>query len=226
MKEARFFEKPEGEKAVAEAERDVEFIQPLIDDPESVEGLRGTELKRAKEAIESLPDYASYKNQRINFETFDSLLDDFDRQAGTVDDKETKGLRVGLEELVHDAKGDIGRYYNEVNAMDRLRIQKFRMSDEEYYRLLSDKDKTRRATHNALVSDLAALSRLCGEKLPEHGVQIPSNKFFSEPDLLDREKIGDWAYKTEKGSRLVDIVGVIDGKLAQGEKPKTKKRAA
>lgn len=214
------FEQPEPiEQAAVETKS--QLTRTVLENPEEVNNFSKGELAECREEIEDLPEYVAYKNERVNFDTLDSYIEDFNKQTG---EKGDSVVRENLGELVGDVKQKTEDYYNSVLAVERAQIHRFRLDEREAAEMISRRDEARSRTHEALISDIRSLTRYCNTKLPEVRVKIPEDKLFTKGELGNRDFIGRWAFVNERGRRLADIIRLIDEKLSKD--PKRKKQAA
>lgn len=181
------------------------LLNSAIINPESTKNFSREQLEICLQEIKNQPDYVRYQSQRINFETLDSLLEDFDDQVSDSSSEESGLWREKLRELIQEIKRGVHDYYDIIIAMDNSEVKKHHMEEFEYREWLTEKDHSRRRIHNALISNLTILTRLINTKIKKIGVEIPKNKLFDGNELRDREYVGKWAINTQKGAFWVDL---------------------
>lgn len=221
---------PEEAETIAYDPRDDEVLIAQVTSPETFENadgaLRSEDLIHSYEAmiaqinpeqaeriikkIEAMPAYQRYKELAKNFDTLDSLLEDFDAVTSAHPDRdEVAAYRKDLAEKIESVKSACSSYFNKLVEIDRFSngMARKRMDDREFAEELANKDRVRRIYHDGLLSDLKILWRMSRVNLAKkfgEGVQLPANKLF-HPDLLTHENrtaIGSWAVNVTAGSRL------------------------
>lgn len=173
-------------------------------------------LETLVEHVGELPEYRNYKTQHINYETFDEIVSLVDQH---VVDPKNRGLlektQKTIKSLAHDVQSSISNYFNIIHQIEHFENKsRFRLDDRTYREELSVKDRYRRSVHDGLLTNLRAFSRFCYSVIPGRfpNLKIPENKLFTSGQLSDRGYIGQWAFNTELGRRIEDVLGHANNK--------------
>jgi archaellum component FlaC len=190
-------------------------ITAAVANPKTMDEISLEDAERYLAMAEQSPDYINYQKQRINFETLDSLLGDFDAQVD-VSKKNAAETREHLNKMITDIKRGASDYYRIILKTEQLKSQKYEIQDErEFINRLYEHGIIRQRIHEALISKLSGLTRFCNVKLKELGVVIPQEKLFKSEELRDRHFVAHWAFHTEKGGLYASFVERLKEKLKQ-----------
>ncbi len=172
--------------------------------------------------IEGLPQYQEYLDQKVTMDTFDEIINELREKSEEINDEDLEYITDFLQEQVDELNKNVREYYNVV--METSRGSKaVRFSDpDKLKRWAESKDKKRRHCHDLIVTELGIFKRMIKEKLPEDFNINLNNDFFDEEDLPagllenindynslsgeekdSRRKIGEWAFKTGRGEKLI-----------------------
>jgi hypothetical protein len=175
------------------------------------------------EAIDKLPEYKEYLDQRINMDNFRNIVQKLEKEAKKRDDKELEADSELLKKEKDDLIKKIKKYRDLViKSPKESKVVRFSKADD-FESWNERRDKKRRSCHNSIVSSLGIFKRFLKQRLPEkYGVNIDVD-FFSEEELPagllknvgdyknlsgeekdSREKIGDWAIDSALGEKLRD----------------------
>lgn len=87
--------------------------------------------------------------------------------------------------IVHDLVENSHRYITAVvNMENSITTMRFRLDGEDYRQYMQNLDTARRIVHNALISSVKIVNRLCNEEKIE---------LIYEGDITDRFKVGSLA---------------------------------
>lgn len=187
------------------------------------------ELKKQKKYIEHLKEYQEYKEEKVNFEMLDHLSEEIDKLPI---DKEKRANTASAKDIlsahIENVKKAVQSYYQKIESLETLmKIQRERLDEEDFEDWLHEQDKHRGQIHDVLIDSLKILTRFCVNQ-NEHlkvktlfsltGKSFPQNKFFSTSELNDRNFIGDWAFRVEKGRRMKEAHDQIEKQIVSGRK--------
>ncbi len=175
------------------------------------------------EAIDSLPEYQDYLDQKVTIDNFRRIVSEVKSEARKRDDEDLEYISDFLSGEVAKLKQKTRQYYEIINAIENgSKTDQYR-DPEKYKTRMEEKDKSRRICHNRIVSQLGIFKRYLNKRLPkEFNINIDVD-FFSEDELPtgllenvsdykklsgedkeSRQKIGEWAFSTGLGEKLRD----------------------
>lgn len=176
------------------------------------------EPKILKEKLLSHPFLKKYFKQKIKPENFNLIIEAFEERMQEIKNREEarEYLEI-LKNIVKDINSCIENYYISIQRIKKIhKVQKFRMTREEYAYQIEKIDRLRRLYHNSLVNNLKMLNRAIKKLLPEKlGLSLPQEYLFSESDLENKDLISDWAYNIAVGKRLFALYNKIEEILKQ-----------
>lgn len=205
-----------------------DIVLPEID---AIKSTPLTELKKQKKYIEHLKEYQEYRGEKVNFETLDRLSEEID--ALHIDKEKLGNIQTAkeiLSEHIKNAKTAANNYYQKIESTEALgKIQKERLDETDFEDWLHAQDTHRGQIHNTLIDSLKILTRFCVNQ-NEHlkvktlfsmtGAAFPQNKLFSAAELNDRDFVGDWAFRVEKGRKMKEIHDLIEKQITDWERKK------
>jgi hypothetical protein len=198
---------------------DNDQIHRMIDDKDSFLHVDPLKVPIFIESAKNLPEYRKYLGLKVTSQTLDSILGHFDSK--TIDRKEDVEVvkaKALLNKMIYDIRNLVSEYYQKVRAMELVRIQQFRLEREEYLSRLENSDRSRKITHDALMSAVSSLTRYCYRTLPEQiHIDNPITSWFTGDELRDRIYIREWAYTFEMGRRIEDFIQYIENEKNKKE---------
>jgi hypothetical protein len=164
------------------------------------------------EELETSRDVLWYRNSApVTYESLDEMVNEVEAQVEELEIKksEAKKLISNVKTFIRDIKGTADEYYKILLGIEHVSyVSRFHANDErEVARRSEDRDRSRRLAHDALLSNLFALTRYVNVNLRKAGIKINlEDNWFSEFQLKDRNFIGDWAYKMGKARSVIDKI--------------------
>ncbi|TSC91956.1 MAG: hypothetical protein CEN90_71 [Parcubacteria group bacterium Licking1014_17] len=204
-----------------------QFEQKKSDASEDVNSLFEKEtveqLEKTKEAILNDPNYQKYKKGKIDIPTLKSLSKDYEdliSDNSNLDKEKIIRFRSTLGSLINDIIKNAESYADILISIEEFKntATYFHLDDWGKAEWLGNKEKTRKNTHNSLLSSLAGLTRFCRIVLPkELNIHFSDNKFFTRSELENRDYIGSWAFYLVRGH-------ILEQKLEEIEKELNKRK--
>lgn len=195
----------------------------------AIESLPIAALEQLKKEIERSKEYQEYQRQKVNFEILDRLLEEI--AALPIDTEKREAVQTAKDILsthVENVKKAVQSYYQKIESLETLvKMQRERLDEEDFEDWLHEQDKHRGQIHDVLIDSLKILTRFCVNQ-NEHlkvktllsltGKSFPQNKLFSASELNDRNFIGDWAFRVEKGRRMKEAHDQIERQIINEKK--------
>jgi hypothetical protein len=201
----------------------------VLSEAGQIESIPIAELRKLKNDIEQCKEYTEYKDQKVNFETLDNLLNEIDMLP--LDEDKLDNIPVAkriLSEHIENVKRLTNDYYQKIESIEHTaKIQKERLDEEAFKDWLHKQDTHRRQIHEALIDSLKIITRFCVNKNKDFkiktlfsltGSAFPQNKLFSATELNDRNYVRDWAFRVEKGRPLKELHDHIEKQINEMEK--------
>lgn len=196
----------------------------MLPEKSTIESLPFATRQQLKKEIERSKEYQEYQQQKVNFETLDRLLEEAAMFPVNVEKQEaSQTAKEILSAHIENVKKAVHSYYQKIEGLETLmKIQRERLDEEDFENWLHEQDRHRGQIHDVLIDSLKILTRFCVNQ-NEHlkvktlfsltGKSFPQNKFFSAAELNDRNFIGDWAFRVEKGRRMKEVHDQIEKQI-------------
>ena len=220
-------ESPAKNKKEAEKTEEIAVL-PKTDQLESMPIMA---LQKLKKDIEHLKTYQEYRKQKVNFETLDNLENEIDKLSFGKEKLDNVPMAKNiLHAHIENVKRGTNDYYQKIEGLGPLaEMQKERLDETDFQDWLHKQDKHRGQIHDVLIESLKILTRFCvnqNENLKVKtlfsltGVAFPQDKLFSAAELNDRNFVGDWAFRAEKGRRIKEIHDQIEKQILNTQEKK------
>jgi len=180
------------------------------------------ELAAVRTELHELPEVMEHAHERVSLHNIAGLPGLAYEHVSETNRTSFASVELVYAGLMADLEKQIGQYADTVIRFQRTKIAAMLKEPEEYQALVRTVDTARRRSHDALISQVNAISRYLTMSLPKVAgpgfksaawEQDLRRRWFTIDELRDRERIGTWAIQEDIVSKAEAIEAAINAVL-------------